>query len=337
MNAQLDQPQNKPDELTPTVEPDPKIATAEHGGEVRTAQLQPQTTDARHEDKKSHGHGEEEVIPKDLKQPGPAAIIGIGIAIVVLMIVTFLIGWIPEHHREGVAESDAKERAGAKPIVSTTRPSVPAAETQLTLPCDVRANQNTSLYSRATGFLKKWNVDIHDRVKAGDVLAEIDIPDVDAQLVASKASLDQSKAAVETSKANLDLAQKTLSRYEEARKNAPGSITQEDFDTRVSTRDQAAAALKQSEANVATAQADVVRQETLVGFEKIYAPFNGVVTFRGYDNGALINSTDQSAGKELFDIQETDPLRVFASVPQAIFDTNIHRPACRFARPKLPR
>jgi RND family efflux transporter MFP subunit len=310
---------------------DPVRVSAQHGGEIEDAQIESAQT--RNGDSKSPnghqaehptGHGAEpdrhslgeEVIPKDLKEPGNRTIVVLGIVVAVLIVAMFLIGWFPAHFRAAEAAADASERASALPIVNTTQPSIPSAEQEIVLPCDVRANQQTMLYSRATGFLKKWYVDINDRVKAGQLLATIDIPDVDAQLNAAKASLEQARASVETAKSNLDLAQKTLDRYQEANKNQAGSVTQEDLDTRISTRDQAVASLKQSQANVGVAQSNVNLEQTLVSFESVYAPFNGVVTYRGYDVGALINTTDQSAGKELFDIQQTDPLRVFVSVPQ---------------------
>ncbi|MBV8779838.1 MAG: efflux RND transporter periplasmic adaptor subunit, partial [Phycisphaerae bacterium] len=225
-------------------------------------------------------------------------------------------GLVPNLYRKHEARADAAESESQAIVVSTTRPVESTSGKNLRLPCDVKAYADTMLYPRANGYLKKWYVDINDRVKEGQLLAEIATPDVDAQLDASKATLLQSKAAVETAQSNFNLMKATLDRYELANKNQPGSVTEEDLDTHRSQRDQAAAALKQAQANVGTAQADVERQTVLQGFEKIYAPFDGVVTFRGYDVGALLNPTNLAAGQEIFRIQQTDPLRVYVNVPQ---------------------
>ena len=164
-------------------------------------------------------------------------------------------------------------------------------------------------------------------------MAEIDTPEVDAQLAQSQASLEQNKAAVKKAEADKDLAQTTLDRYVDANNKSPGSVTKEAIDQNVSALKDADAALNQAIANVAAAQANVQQLQTQVGFEKVYAPFTGTVTARNYDVGALLSPTNTAAGSEIFDLAQTDPLRVFVNVPQEYAnDVRLHQQAKLFVR-----
>ena len=287
-------------------------ATTTHGGEVADAQL----ANGQHHDG-GQGHGaEENVIPHDLPRPSRKSLTLLACAFAGLLVALFLVGLIPGMLHADQAEQDAQARATGAPIVNTTQPVTEATSKDVILPADIRAYSSTMLYPRANGYLKKWYFDIQSRVKEGDVLAEISTPDIDAELAQSQATLKQDQAAVDTSQANLTLTKQTLDQYVQAKRDNPGSITEEDFNTRVSNYDQAVAAKKQAEANVGAAQANVQQMQVMVSFEKIIAPFDGVITFRGYDVGALVNPTMTAAGQEMFQIQQTDPLRVFVSVPQ---------------------
>jgi len=237
-------------------------------------------------------------------------------AFALLLVTLFLVGLIPSWLNDREIEKDAQARASGAPVVNTTQPVTEASSKDIILPCDIRAYSSTMLYPRANGYLKKWYFDIQSRVKEGDVLAEISTPDVDAQLNQSQAALKQNEAAVDTAQSNLKLAKQTLDMYVEAKQQNSGAITEEDFNTRVSNYDQATSAVKQSQANVAAAQATVEQMKVMVSFEKIIAPFDGVITFRGYDVGALLNPSMTGPNQEIFQIQQTDPLRVFVSVPQ---------------------
>ncbi len=186
------------------------------------------------------------------------------------------------------------------------------------------AYQQTALYTRTNGYLKEWHFDIGQHVEKGQLMAVIETPEVDAQLEQSKATLEQNKANVVKAQADLDLARVTLQRYVDAQKTSPGSVTQEDVDTRRSAYDNAQAAVKQVQASVTQAQANVQQLQVTVNFEKIYAPFSGTVTARNYDVGALLSPTDIGPGKEIFDLAQTDKLRVFVNVPQT-YASNVKR------------
>ncbi len=156
----------------------------------------------------AHAHPvEEHVIPPNLKRPHALVVLGVLVLFVLLLGGIFLLGWGPHEREKALALQDASAEANDLPVVSIAPPKEAKATTPLVLPCDIKAYQETSLYSRATGYLKKLHVDIHDQVKAGQVLAEIDTPDVDAQLAQSEAAVNQQKASVVKAHADADLAQ----------------------------------------------------------------------------------------------------------------------------------
>jgi RND family efflux transporter MFP subunit len=151
-------------------------------------------------------------------------------------------------------------------------------------------------------------------VEAGELLAQIDAPDTDAQLNQSRAALEQAKANVVKAQADLALAQATYVRYHGLL--ASGGVTQQDLDQRQSDVNQTQAEKAAADAAVKSAQATVERLEAEQGFETIVAPFSGTITVRTYDVGALISTANNAAGQELFRIAETDKLRIFTKVPQ---------------------
>ncbi len=263
-----------------------------------------------------HDPHAEGAIPDDLSTPSGLVIVGVVAAFVVLLAALFLVGYIPDHREQAATRHEAAERAAAKPVVQWTNPTGFTGEKDVTLPCDVTANQQTALYTRTNGYLKEWHYDLGARVEKGALMAVIETPEVDAQLEQSRATLEQNKANVTKAQADLELARVTLQRYVDAQKTSPGSVTQEDVDTRRSAYDDAVAGLKQVQASVTQAKANVDQLQTQVNFEKIYAPFSGTVTARNYDVGALLAPTDIGPGKEIFDLAQTDLLRVFVNVPQ---------------------
>jgi RND family efflux transporter MFP subunit len=160
---------------------------------------------------------------------------------------------------------------------------------------------NAPIYARTNGYLKKWYKDIGSHVNQGDLLADIDTPEVDAQLAQAKADLG-------TSQANVNLSALTAKRYQDLLKS--DSVTQQEVDN--FNGDYAA-----KKAMVQSSEANVKRLEDLESFKHVYAPFAGVITARNVDIGTLINAGNGgSSTKEMFDLAQTDPLRVYVSVPQ---------------------
>ena len=190
------------------------------------------------------------------------------------------------------------ERSVAAVSVVHGRRAAPAEE--VVLPGNAQAYVATPIYARTNGYLKKWYFDIGAHVKAGQLLAEIEAPEVDRQL-------DQARADLATAQANYELSSTTAERYQSLFKS--DSVAKQDVDDRVGD-------LHAKKAMVDSASFNVKRLEETQAFEKVYAPFDGVVTARNIDIGALINAGANAPGKELFDMAATSQLRVYINVPQ---------------------
>ncbi|HEY4328407.1 MAG TPA: efflux RND transporter periplasmic adaptor subunit [Phycisphaerae bacterium] len=258
-----------------------------------------------------HAHAEDE-IPHDLHRPRAWMLILIVILFIGALVGLFFVGWYPHEAEHAQASADAQEQRSFIPTVSVAAPRHDNASHELVLPCDIRPNQETLIYPRGTGYLKKLYVDIQDHVEAGQLLAEIDAPEVDAQLAQARASQVQSQADVTKAQADLDLAQRTLDRFQDV---TSASVSQQEKDEKRTARDQAAAALEQAKANVIAAEANVQRLVVMQSFQKITAPFSGTITARNYDVGALL-SAGSTSGRELFRLTQATTLRIFISVPQ---------------------
>jgi RND family efflux transporter MFP subunit len=186
----------------------------------------------------------------------------------------------------------------AVPTVAVIRPERGAPQQDIVLPGTMQAFTDASIYARTNGYLRKWYVDIGARVKAGQVLADIDTPEVDQQL-------EQARADLATAEANARLAQSTAERYRDLIKT--DSVSRQDLDN-------ANGALEARMTGVTSSGANVRRLEQLHSFGKLTAPFDGVITARNTDVGALIDSG--SNAKELFHIAAVHRLRVFVNVPE---------------------
>ncbi len=189
----------------------------------------------------------------------------------------------------------------AEPTVTVSLPKRAAPSEEIVLPGNIQAFIDAPIYARTNGYLKHWYFDIGAHVKQGQLLADIESPEVDQQL-------EQARHDLATAEANLKLSQITASRYVDLLKS--DSVAKQDVDNAV----QDAAA---KNASVKSAQANVSRLEQLVSFEKIYAPFDGVVTARNTDIGQLIDSGSSGGPtRELFHVAAIHKLRVFVNVPQ---------------------
>ena len=195
----------------------------------------------------------------------------------------------------------------AIPTVVISTPESADAKAPLELPAQMDAYTNAPIYARTSGYLKSWNKDIGATVKAGDLLAVIDTPDLDQQLL-------QAQADLASAKANAALAATTAKRWQVLRSTDPDSVSQQSVDQY--NGDYAA---KQAQANAA--QANLDRLKALKSYARIVAPFDGRVTARNTDVGALI--TADSSGTPLFAIADTSRLRAYVRVPQ-VYAPTIH-------------
>ena len=260
-------------------------------------------------------HADEHAVPTDLPDVSRGAVLLIGLVVLALFAGLFLLGWRPHAAKQAEAKAFADEQAGQKPIVDVARPKRSTAGNVLTLPGNVEAAQSTALQARTNGYLKALHADIGDRVKAGKLLAEIAAPEVDAELEQAKASLQQAQVTVGRATNEFNFNKATFDRYTGL--SETGGVTQQQLDERRSAFNIANSSLKAANANVAAAEAAVKRYTELQSFQRIVAPFDGTITARGYDLGALVSSTAAAGtGRELFRIEQTTALRAFVTVPQ---------------------
>jgi RND family efflux transporter MFP subunit len=208
---------------------------------------------------------------------------------------------------EGIRErAQAESRLGnatelaAVATVSVVHPNASAADQEIVLPGTSEPFNDTPIYARTNGYLKHWYVDIGTRVHAGQLLAEIDTPEIDQQL-------DQARADLKSAKANEQLAAITAARWQNLLKT--NSVSKQETDQAVSD-------LSAKQAAVDSMSANVHRLEQLQSFEKIYAPFAGVITARNTDIGALIDAGASTTPRELFHMASVNRLRVFVAVPE---------------------
>ena len=201
------------------------------------------------------------------------------------------------------AEADLKQTTAAAAIatVNVVYPQAGAPTDEIVLPGNTQAFTDAPIFARTNGYVKSWHVDIGTRVKKGQLLAEIETPEVDQQL-------QQARADLKTAQANLRQAEITADRWEALWKT--DSVSKQETDVAVN-------ALHAMKATVDSNVSNVRRLEELQGFQKIYAPFDGVITARNTDIGALINSgASTTPGQELFHLAAINTLRVFVAVPQ---------------------
>jgi len=255
----------------------------------------------------------EEIIPKDLPKVGGGGVLLALVCFLALLGGLFVLGYSPRKARQAEANADAGE-AGADPVVTVMKPRRQTSAVDLELPGDVQPFQTTSIYARANGYLKSQRVDIGDKVETDQLLAEIDTPEIDAQLNQARANAKQAKVNIEKARTDLALAKLTLDRYTDVVKQ--GAVAKQDVDEKRTQYEQATANVEVMQSAMASEEAEVRRLEVLHGFERVTAPFAGTITARNYDVGALVSPAGVGVARELFQLQRTDTLRVFVNVPQ---------------------
>jgi multidrug efflux system membrane fusion protein len=223
-------------------------------------------------------------------------------AVVIVLLLLLAAGGFTVVRRLNESKVLAKETEKlAIPTVSVIKASAEPANDELMLPAQLQAYVESPIYSRTNGYLLRWYKDIGSQVRKGELLVDIDTPEVDQEL-------SQAQATREQIRAQLELAKSSAERWINLRKT--DSVSEQEADQQIS-------AYNQAKANLAASDANVRRLEQLESFKHIYAPFSGVLTQRNTDVGALINSGSTSQSKGLFNLAQVDPLRVFVSVPQA--------------------
>jgi multidrug efflux pump subunit AcrA (membrane-fusion protein) len=276
-------------------------------------------------------------------------VIWLVLGLLALLLVLFFVGYLPRRSREAGISKEAKEEESSLPVVNVARAKRSASSSELLLPGNITPLAEAYIYARAAGYIKRRYVDIGDRVTKGQLMADIEAPDLDQQVIQGRAALQQTRANLGQTQASVELAQSqqrltgiTLARWKTL--VGRGVLSQQEGDQKQADYDNATAQVHVSEANVRAAQdnvraseANVARLVELQSFEKIRAPFAGVVTSRAVDVGSLISATGAGQGNpnigslsaganssgELFRVAQIDRLRILVNVPQT-FTSSIH-------------
>jgi membrane fusion protein, multidrug efflux system len=255
-------------------------------------------------------------LPEEAKLSRTRAV-AIGVIGVLVLGGAFLFGWLPRRHAQKELAAETKSGENTRLRVEVITPKLASSDRALLLPGNVQPLEETTLYARATGYVRKWNADIGDKVKEGDVLAEIDTPELDSQIEEAKAQLARAEAGVVQAKANLTFSKQTLERAQNMAQQGVAS-TQE--------LDQRRTEAQVGEANVTVAAAAVDAQRSNLhrlqqtkAFAHVVAPFSGTVTQRTVERGALV--TAGNGANPLYKVSATDPVRVFVQVPQDVAPT----------------
>jgi len=226
----------------------------------------------------------------------------------VVVIGLVVVGAVTLFQRRAQYQALAKETETlAIPTVAVIHPATESAQEDLVLPGTMQAYVESPIYARTNGYLKKWYRDIGSRVRQGELLADIDTPEVDQQL-------SQARADLNTAKANAHLSEITATRFTELIKT--DGVSKQEVDN-------ANGDLEAKRAIVQSSEANVRRLEELESFRHIYAPFSGVITRRNVDVGTLINAGNGGSSQQLFFLAQTDPIRVYVSMPET-YAPSIH-------------
>lgn len=257
-------------------------------------------------------------------KPSPITISVLLLGLAVLLIGAFFAGYVPLQKRDAMVRAEEQEREKELPHMEVMRVGVSSVQSSLTLPGTLQAVTEAPILARADGYLKSRFVDLGDRVHAGQPLAEIDAPELDHQVNQAEAAVTQAEASLEQAQANLEngksvrgLAQTTAERWQAL--TAQGVVSKQDNDQYQAQLVSANAnvqalekAVQAQRSNVAASKANVARLQDVQGYRVVKAPFDGVITLRNVDVGALVTTGTTL----LYRISQTETLRTYVNVPQ---------------------
>lgn len=267
----------------------------------------------------AHG-GEGEVFDPAPFRPGKTSLFGTGAFAALVFGGLLAAGVVPRILRRQAMAEEAAATENEAPRVVVSRATRSSEASTLTLPGSVLPLQETPIYARANGYVRKWLVDIGAHVKQGQTLVELEVPDIDEELRQSQASANQAKAGIAQAKTQLELARVNSNRY--GALGPTGVVSQQEVDQYKATFDAQQSNVEAAEAAHKSALAGVRRLQDLKAFGVLTAPFDGVVTMRTAEVGQLVTS-GTNAGQPLFKVAEVDVVRVFVHVPQ-LYAPDVH-------------
>jgi membrane fusion protein (multidrug efflux system) len=236
-----------------------------------------------------------------------------GLAAFVVLGGAFGYGYLPRRAAQAALVEAAHVGDGALQRVEVVTPKEGSSDRAISLPGSVQPLEETTIYARASGYVRKWYVDIGDKVKGGQLLVEIDTPELDQELDQGRAQLSQAEASLVQSKANRELSQANLQRYKQL---APsGVVSMAELDQRQAMASVDEASVTVAQAAIAAQQANIRRLVQLKGFARVAAPFGGTVTQRTVETGSLVSAGN---GQPMYKVAAMDPARIFTQVPQGV-------------------
>jgi len=264
-------------------------------------------------------------VPAAMWRPSRLTLVSLFLALAVLIVIAFVAGFIPVQKRNALLQAEASEQAQTAPHVEVITVTRGPAKNDLQLPGSIQAVTEAPILARADGYIRKRNVDIGDRVRAGQIVAEIEAPEIDQQVLQAKANLAQAQAALEQAQANYDqgksnmeLAKITAQRW--GNLGAKGVVSKQENDqyqsqyqAQVSNLQALQKAISAQQSNVTAAEANLSRLRDMQGYRVVRSPFDGVITQRNVDVGALVNAGNTL----LYRVAQTGTLRTYVNVPQS--------------------
>ncbi len=245
------------------------------------------------------------------KKLSPARLVAMGAVGVAILAAAFVIAWLPKRAAEEELRKGKTEEQASVTRVQVVAPKVVASDKALRLSASVMPLEQTTVYARVPGYVRKWHVDLGDKVTEGQLMAEIDTPETDQQLAQGRAQLAQVEAQLAQAKANRGFSSSNLDRY--AILTPQGVATKQDLEQKQAQLLVDEAAVKAGEAAINAQQANVRRLVETKSFARITAPFAGTVNARTIERGSLASTTTP-----LFRLSSSDPVRVMVDVPQNV-------------------
>lgn len=241
----------------------------------------------------------------------PSATRLIALLVLALAAVTaaFFIGYMPRREHSAALSQAAQSAGESLPLVDVVRPKVTQSKRPVVLTATLQPLEETVLYPRASGYVAQWHVDIGERVKPGQLLAEIETPELDQQIDQARAELLRREAALGQAKTQEEYAKTSLTRYERLR--PAGVASQQEIDQKTAEAHVAEANTAAAAANIEVGRADLRRLTQLKSFGKVTSPFAGIISQRSVERGALV-----ATSTPLYRVQNNDVLRAFLQIPQ---------------------
>jgi len=263
--------------------------------------------------------------PSNRWRPSGITVAALALGVLVLLAGAFLVGYVPMQRRMAAVEAEATEREKALPRMDVMRVGHESNQNEIKLPGTMQAVTEAPILARADGYLKRRLVDIGDRVKAGQTLAEIEAPELEQQVLQGQAAVEQAQAAIEQAEANLqqgkanrDLARITAERWKQLAARGVATMQDKDqYDAQFAAQNANVQALEKAvsaqRSNLAAASANLARLRAIENYLAVKAPFDGVITVRNVDVGALVSTGNTL----LYRIAQTKKMRTYVNVPQA--------------------